>query len=913
MNTNVVDVNDAREDPVVFLENLADNVEHLKPLEKRGTSACVLALGVVLPSVMLLSFVVACHLQLTLLLLKHPLESICEFSLLLSIPITNWTIWNSLKYCDFKHPIKKGIFNGLSIGTASIISLVSIIAVILRYPTQSADGTRHGVEVAIISIVFLLSSLTSIFLARVVKETRLTESSKRKAVAYVLSGVVISFATLALSETRPVLVRVAEFMSVSDISEDENWKNKGFQLLRWLNPERELTMECANQKAIGISGLFLKLDNVSLRQLYFQLTGKSFREDKSANFSSMPDDYLSKHVVGMPVSGLGLHRSELYGHVNPRSASSTFFWTFVFKNRSFDAQEARAEIGLPEGAVVSGMTVWRKDGSAQDTVFSSSIRDNLTNRWTVAGHDAPGIVTDLGRGRILLHCYPVPAQGQLKVAVAMTVPLKMHTLTDTSLPLPRFIDTNFSLRGNHELKVLCPEKIGTNLKEITSRVIEENDHVVAGKIGPQEIAGSGVALQIERKSDIQSVAALDTQESNRSYVIQTIKKIPCLAPENLVVVLDGSCAMSEHLDKLKEVLLRLPENMKVSLMVANENDLSLQTPQALPRALSLLKKDQFIGGQDNLQAVVKASEIAGESKNGAVLWIHGPQPSFNKEIYIISPYVKKPRFFELALDNGIMETAEYFKLHKEVGPFTAISRNAAPHQDLERFLSRWKPGGYEYKLEYKVQLSKPDDTTCPLASNSEQQEMFALFARQECDKLLENGNKRQAVMTAVNHKIVSPVSLASSNSEQNASGSGFSTPDNTDAFRIRPHDTGLPVEEKAPILQGTTNGTIGPQEADLYCGVDTAGTVRVNNLANLEAMLNVFSNIVKVMGMLWGFVCIVSCFDKFKVEKFDKILFGQASITTRAVWGVLAIWGSVSIPGMVNFLISSARDANLFS
>src|SRR5690349_17492358 len=46
------------------------------------------------------------------------------------------------------------------------------------------------------------------------------------------------------------------------------------------------------------------------------------------------------------------------------------------------------------------------------------------------------------------------------------------------------------------------------------------------------------------------------------------------------------------------------------------------------------------------------------------------------------------------------------------------------------------------------------------------------------------------------------------------------------------------LDSMAPKLQGATHGTIGPQGADAtyITGVNTAGTVRVNNLANLEAL-----------------------------------------------------------------------------
>src|ERR1700679_2909615 len=58
----------------------------------------------------------------------------------------------------------------------------------------------------------------------------------------------------------------------------------------------------------------------------------------------------------------------------------------------------------------------------------------------------------------------------------------------------------------------------------------------------------------------------------------------------------------------------------------------------------------------------------------------------------------------------------------------------------------------------------------------------------------------------------------------------------------------------APALQGATNGTIAPQGADatVIQGVNTAGTVRVNNLANLEALLNIIAHRMEILGLAWG-------------------------------------------------------------
>jgi len=111
----------------------------------------------------------------------------------------------------------------------------------------------------------------------------------------------------------------------------------------------------------------------------------------------------------------------------------------------------------------------------------------------------------------------------------------------------------------------------------------------------------------------------------------------------------------------------------------------------------------------------------------------------------------------------------------------------------------------------------------------------------------------------------------------------------------------------APILQGATNGTIGPQGGDAtsIMGVNTAGTVRVNNLANLEALLNIIANGMEILGIAWGGPTMIMGFMHMAAGSHDamkKVLFGAAGVT-----------GGLATPGCINWLVASARDANLFS
>lgn len=115
------------------------------------------------------------------------------------------------------------------------------------------------------------------------------------------------------------------------------------------------------------------------------------------------------------------------------------------------------------------------------------------------------------------------------------------------------------------------------------------------------------------------------------------------------------------------------------------------------------------------------------------------------------------------------------------------------------------------------------------------------------------------------------------------------------------------MEGFAPRLQGATNGTVGPQGSDAtyITGVNTAGTVRVNNLANLEALLNILANGMEILGIAWGGPTLI--------YGFMHMAAGSKDSVKRIITGCCGVTGGLATPGLVNWLVASARDANLFS
>ena len=132
----------------------------------------------------------------------------------------------------------------------------------------------------------------------------------------------------------------------------------------------------------------------------------------------------------------------------------------------------------------------------------------------------------------------------------------------------------------------------------------------------------------------------------------------------------------------------------------------------------------------------------------------------------------------------------------------------------------------------------------------------------------------------------------------------FSNPQAANGTGSQTLQTGI---APAPQLQGATNGTIGPQGADatFVTGVNTAGTVRVNNLANLEALLNIIANGMEILGIAWG--------GPTMIMGFMHMAAGTQDAMKRVLFGAAGVTGGLATPGCINWLVASARDANLFN
>lgn len=154
--------------------------------------------------------------------------------------------------------------------------------------------------------------------------------------------------------------------------------------LRVVGSERTLRELCYRRPRLGgpifgAPGWMSAQDAEANRGLYYRAFGVPFNERPmpasvtlggqgrgSWNF----DAALGGERVADKVPGLTLESSRLDGKVDSTGLTSYTEWTFVFKNVAANASEARAQIELPAGGVVSRLTLWI-DGEPREAAFGS--------------------------------------------------------------------------------------------------------------------------------------------------------------------------------------------------------------------------------------------------------------------------------------------------------------------------------------------------------------------------------------------------------------------------------------------------------------------------------------------------------------------------------------------------------------
>ncbi len=370
------------------------------------------------------------------------------------------------------------------------------------------------------------------------------------------------------------------------------------------------------------------------RTIYYRVTG--------AMWNSMPppeDSFLMNRInprtvwdpnvggdtVGAVLPGLTLTDSRMDAVVDAPSATAYTEWTWNFQNDTALPREARALVTLPPGGVVSRLTLWIHDEPREAAFGGRSQTRQAYQEVAVVQRRDPVLVTTHGPDTVLVQCFPIPADGTMKIRLGITSPMRVNDPNAATLSLPAIQDRNFQLAKNlnHTLWVEANAPIRCGEASLIEEQVAEQSFTLRGILPAAPPSSSTPRLSVDRTGAPQTVWVNDPQQP-AARIIQRLKPTAFPKPDRIILVIDGSASMNSNADGIRELLQHpLPTNVTDILVASDTQPLHIRREQLGTRNPSAVR---FEGGMDNLSALTQAWDLLHGDSSAWIVWLHGPIP-----------------------------------------------------------------------------------------------------------------------------------------------------------------------------------------------------------------------------------------------------------------------------------------------
>jgi hypothetical protein len=569
---------------------------------------------------------------------------------------------------------------------------------------------------------------------------------------------------------------------------DESARALGW--LRTFGNEKTLLADCygsvrwARDNPFGLHVQGTPVAPEAARAIYYRVTGHAFNEfpPPQLNYPSRNWDMLGElswdsdqggTSVGGRLRGLSVGQSRLDGLIDGDAGWAYTEWILEFKNVSEVAREARAQIALPPGGVVSRVTLW-VNGEEREAAFAGSgqVRAAYEKVVKVFRRD-PILVTHSGKDRVLVQCFPVPPNGgTMKVRLGITAPLELENQSTAILRWPVFTERNFGIlpATDHSIWVESAQALSTSHPRLTQDHSKPGVFALRGLLKDDEIQGTSSLIRVPRSADARSAWVQDPHGTDGQFVRQTLLSRRFERPSRVIIVVDGSQQMTPVFPALAEALLRLPEGVESSVLLARdtvEEFSGAARPVDRPMLQELstrLKNARGAGGQDNMPALIKAWDLAAERTNSVMIWIHGPQPvelekseGLRQRLLWRRPGqgILTPTFYDVQVIPGVNRLAE------EMGELTstlALPRFGSVQEDLHRLFALWR--GEAPALEWSRERLAAGAMPEPERGKKSSRHLARLWARDEVVRLLDGNHREEAAQLGGKYQLVTPVTGA---------------------------------------------------------------------------------------------------------------------------------------------------------
>lgn len=512
------------------------------------------------------------------------------------------------------------------------------------------------------------------------------------------------------------------------LSEKDTVAERGLAQLRTFHSEKTLLRACyegnrGTSMSTDISGWLLdgwqlllpflweepfrSFSSEDVRTVYYRVTGDAYNTQPPPSFivkgnvlgggadrgldQIQWDDHLGGEEVAVRLANLDLVQSRIDGHLDAPSGLTYQEWTMVFRNENSTAQEARLQMLLPEDGVVSRVTLW-VNGEPQEAAFSSKSKVRAAYEAVAVRQSRdPVLVTATGPGRVLVQCFPVPADGgEMKIRIGMTAPLKRGKVAT-----PILLERNFGVGQDLETSVWMqgPQQFSFRGEEGSHR--DGAGQSLQIELPSWRLQQEGTYFACEQEPSTIVWSEDQFAEPEEAYLTRTWQTENRPALSKCILVVDGSASMADFAEKLEPIISDLGE--KITVVIADDG--VSQKP---------LKAHRFEGGRDNGPALEWAMREARKHSSSAVVWLHGPQPLASEDEESLAQLFERGTsevsLYSIACKPGGNRLLEKLFKNRAVQMGPRLSKNG---HDLGPWLTNLIDGGTERKAQWSRSASLP--------------------------------------------------------------------------------------------------------------------------------------------------------------------------------------------------------------
>ena len=695
--------------------------------------------------------------------LFDPLPTPIHILLVAFVPTANFLVWRDLMKGKSEHLWLLNLSNGITIGITLFYSLI--------FAPLAPIGL---IAIIFYGIGFLpLAPLMAFFAAIIARrELRKLYVGEEKMPRFLL-GCSIGLLVLVLAELPSVITRIGMQMASSA---EVATSNRGVKFLRSMGSKSVILKTCYQEQHSMtdlISMLVSKGDPVTqdeAQAIYYRVTGNAFNAVERP-FNSNPgffnrrnrnDDFewdsgLGGTSVSQHIKGLSLASSRQDQSIDGNAAVSYTEWTMVFKNESPLQREARAQISLPPGGVVSRLTLW-VNGEEREAAFAGrgKVREAY-EKVAIQQRRDPVLVTTSGIDRVLMQCFPVqPNGGEMKIRMGITAPLKIQNKDLAELPLPFFIEENFGVNKDlkHSVWLESKQELKSSLADLKAETGEGGKYSLRGNLENSKLSENWISVR--RNPESLDSWTRDSIKNSPKIITQHLEELSATAPARIILVVDGSQQMKNLQPQLAKSLAQLPSTVETKIVLASDEAVLLNQDFFKPTAekiSSTINDISFAGGNDNVPALIKAWDLAVEKPNTAIVWLHGAQPVEMKNIEELQQRYDrgaKPHFYDIQISSGANRLAE--KLQGIIGIVEIVPNRLA---GLDRILAQWN--GTEKMFVAKREIKNGAKPAAPAVEGSSH--LARLWANEEVGRLSAK-HTDEAIKLASSYQLVTSVTGA---------------------------------------------------------------------------------------------------------------------------------------------------------